>query len=100
MDIEIRYIYLSKEEYQEVTVCPKCNSAFVDLFKLGKYKQHTNQQQECEHKYQLMDSKKTTVQSDKRQVSVSIFGSFYCEKCIDIQFRGKIEEGERDAIIN
>lgn len=29
----------SKEEYQEVTVCPKCNGAFVDIFKLGKYKQ-------------------------------------------------------------
>ncbi|PFL26153.1 hypothetical protein [Bacillus cereus] len=29
----------SKEEYQEVTVCPKCNGAFVDMYKLGKYKQ-------------------------------------------------------------
>ncbi|OQR56196.1 hypothetical protein [Bacillus sp. CDB3] len=29
----------SKEEYKEVTVCPKCNGAFVDMFKLGKYKQ-------------------------------------------------------------
>ncbi|EOO64268.1 hypothetical protein IKE_05145 [Bacillus cereus VD196] len=29
----------SKEEYQEVTVCPKCNGAFVDVYKLEKYKQ-------------------------------------------------------------
>ncbi|OUA91271.1 hypothetical protein BK704_09625 [[Bacillus thuringiensis] serovar konkukian] len=29
----------SKEEYKEVTVCPKCNGAFVDVWKLEKYKQ-------------------------------------------------------------
>ncbi|MCZ6942382.1 hypothetical protein EJ131_17940 [Bacillus mycoides] len=29
----------SKEEYQEVTVCPKCNGAFVDMYKLEKHKQ-------------------------------------------------------------
>lgn len=34
-----RVNYPSKEEYQEVTVCPKCNGAFVDMFKLEKYKQ-------------------------------------------------------------
>ncbi|MGE6593040.1 hypothetical protein ACQKFU_26470 [Bacillus mycoides] len=34
-----RVNYPSKEEYQEVTVCPKCNGAFVDAWKLGKYKQ-------------------------------------------------------------
>lgn len=34
-----RVNYPSKEEYQEVTVCPKCNGAFVDTFKLEKYKQ-------------------------------------------------------------
>ncbi|EOO04912.1 hypothetical protein IAW_05729 [Bacillus cereus str. Schrouff] len=28
----------SKKEYQEVTVCPKCNGAFVDLFVYGRYK--------------------------------------------------------------
>ncbi|MBY0015340.1 hypothetical protein [Bacillus cereus] len=28
----------SKEEYQEATACPKCNGAFVDIFKLEKYK--------------------------------------------------------------
>ncbi|GCF83389.1 hypothetical protein [Bacillus cereus] len=34
-----RVNYPSKEEYQEVTFCPKCNDAFVGMFKLGKYKQ-------------------------------------------------------------
>lgn len=34
-----RVNYPSKEEYQEVTVCPKCNGAFVDMWKLEKYKQ-------------------------------------------------------------
>ncbi|MGE6501164.1 hypothetical protein ACQKF0_12620 [Bacillus wiedmannii] len=34
----------SKKEYQEVTVCPKCNGAFVDVWKLGKYKQLDNTQ--------------------------------------------------------
>ncbi|HDV8366397.1 TPA: hypothetical protein RKT19_001684 [Bacillus cereus] len=34
-----RVNYPSKEEYQEVTVCPKCNGAFVDMYKLEKYKQ-------------------------------------------------------------
>ncbi|KMN42062.1 hypothetical protein ACT1UG_22610 [Bacillus paramycoides] len=29
----------SKEEYKEVTVCPKCNGAFVDMYKLEKYRQ-------------------------------------------------------------
>ncbi|TKI97304.1 hypothetical protein FC699_08050 [Bacillus wiedmannii] len=85
----------SKEEYQEVTVCPKCNGAFVDMWKLGKYEKHINQHKECEHKYRLMDSKTTKIQADNRQVSIHILGSFYCEKCLDIQFRGKIEEGEK-----
>ncbi|EEM44813.1 hypothetical protein bthur0005_53510 [Bacillus thuringiensis serovar pakistani str. T13001] len=34
-----RVNYPSKEEYREVTVCPKCNGAFVDVFKLEKYQQ-------------------------------------------------------------
>ncbi|PFN17928.1 hypothetical protein [Bacillus cereus] len=34
-----RVSYPPKEEYQEVTVCPKCNGAFVDMYKLEKYKQ-------------------------------------------------------------
>ncbi|PFQ01467.1 hypothetical protein [Bacillus cereus] len=34
--------YLSitlEDKYQEVVVCPKCNGASVDIFKLAKYKQ-------------------------------------------------------------
>ncbi|MEB8860582.1 hypothetical protein P4H06_30415 [Bacillus cereus] len=34
----------SKKEYQEVTVCPECNGAFVDVWKLGKYKRLDNTQ--------------------------------------------------------
>ncbi|EJR67514.1 hypothetical protein IIO_00502 [Bacillus cereus VD115] len=32
----------SKEEYQEVTVCPKCNGAFVDVWGINNYKQQSN----------------------------------------------------------
>lgn len=32
-------LHNSKEEYQEVTVCPKCKGAFVDIWKIVKYKQ-------------------------------------------------------------
>ncbi|MDA2593159.1 hypothetical protein PDQ30_23205 [Bacillus cereus group sp. Bc065] len=94
-DYQIKTYQAPKEEYQEITVCPKCNGAFVDMFKLGKYTQNSIQHKECEHKYQLMDSKTTQIQADNRQVSIHILGSFYCEKCLDIQFREKIEEGER-----
>ncbi|PEM45575.1 hypothetical protein COF80_32480 [Bacillus toyonensis] len=94
-DYQIKTYQSPNDEYREVTVCPKCNGAFVDMWKLEKYKQHINRHKECEHKYQLMDSKTTQIQADNRQVSIHILGSFYCEKCLDIQFRGKIEEGEK-----
>ncbi|WP_429701279.1 hypothetical protein [Bacillus paramycoides] len=29
---------VKKEDYSEVIVCPKCNGAFVDVFKINKYK--------------------------------------------------------------
>ncbi|TKI74458.1 hypothetical protein FC701_36350 [Bacillus mycoides] len=90
-----RVYHPSKEEYQEVTVCPKCNGAFVDVWVMNKYKQNINQPKPCEHKYRLMDSKTTRAQADNRQVSIGVYGSFYCEKCLDIQLRGKIEEGEK-----
>lgn len=32
----------SKEDYQEVRVCPKCNGAFIDIWKLPKYKNGTS----------------------------------------------------------
>ncbi|MCP9280642.1 hypothetical protein [Bacillus wiedmannii] len=38
-DYQIKTYQAPEDEYQEVTVCPKCNGAFVDMFKLGKYKQ-------------------------------------------------------------
>ncbi|MBE7095424.1 hypothetical protein [Bacillus cereus] len=38
-DYQIKTYQAPENEYQEVTVCPKCNGAFVDMFKLGKYKQ-------------------------------------------------------------
>lgn len=38
-DYQIKTYQAPEDEYQEVTVCPKCNSAFVDVFKLEKYKQ-------------------------------------------------------------
>ncbi len=30
----------TKEDYKEITVCPKCNGAFVDKFHIAKYVQH------------------------------------------------------------
>lgn len=36
-DYQIKTYQAPEDEYQEVTVCPKCNGAFVDVFKLGKY---------------------------------------------------------------
>ncbi|HDV8362692.1 TPA: hypothetical protein RKT18_005544 [Bacillus cereus] len=38
-DYQIKTYQAQEEEYQEVTVCPKCNGAFVDMYKLEKYKQ-------------------------------------------------------------
>lgn len=37
-----RVNYPSKKAYQEVTICPRCNGAFVDMYKLEKYKQLDN----------------------------------------------------------
>ena len=37
-------LHNSKEEYQEVSVCPKCNGAFVDTWKLHKYLNNTDNQ--------------------------------------------------------
>ncbi|MEK4502789.1 hypothetical protein [Bacillus sp. FSL R12-0069] len=38
-DYRIKTYQALEDEYQEVTVCPKCNGAFVDMWKLEKYKQ-------------------------------------------------------------
>ncbi|MER2048153.1 MAG: hypothetical protein ABTA23_07945 [Solibacillus sp.] len=37
-DHEGMVFHNSKEDYQEVNVCPKCKGAFVDTWKLAKYK--------------------------------------------------------------
>lgn len=34
----------SKDDYQEVLVCPKCNGAYVDVWKKHKYLNDTNNQ--------------------------------------------------------
>lgn len=36
-DYQIKTYQAPEDKYQEVTVCPKCKGAFVDVFKLGKY---------------------------------------------------------------
>ncbi|MED2785656.1 zf-TFIIB domain-containing protein [Bacillus thuringiensis] len=38
-DYQIKTYQVPEDEYQEVTVCPKCKGTFVDKFKLEKYKQ-------------------------------------------------------------
>ncbi|WP_144509087.1 hypothetical protein [Bacillus mycoides] len=79
----------SKEEYQEVTVCPKCNGAFVDVWKLGKYEKHINQHKKCEHKYQVLGSETTTFYADGGQSIQEVSATFYCEKCLDIRYQKK-----------
>lgn len=37
-DYQIKTYQAPEDECQEVTVCPKCNGAFVDVFKIEKYK--------------------------------------------------------------
>ncbi|MED1023348.1 hypothetical protein [Bacillus mycoides] len=84
-----RVDYPSKDEYQEVTVCPKCNGAFVDVWKLGKYEKHINQHKGCEHKYQVLGSETTSFYSDDKRLIQDVTATFFCEKCLDIQHREK-----------
>lgn len=42
-------LHNTKEEYQEVTVCPKCKGAFVDIWKLAKYKQEERKGQSIQN---------------------------------------------------
>lgn len=39
-------IFKTKKEYREVHVCPKCNGALVDVWKLHTYKNNVNNQNE------------------------------------------------------
>ena len=90
----------SKEGYQEVTVCPKCNGAFVDMYKLGKYEKNINQHKECEHKYQVLDSETTSFYADGGQVAIDVSGTFYCEKCLDIKYKeSRLHVGNTDERI-
>lgn len=34
----------SKDDYQEVRVCPKCNGAYVDIWKINKYLYNTDEE--------------------------------------------------------
>nr|WP_256941604.1 helix-turn-helix domain-containing protein [Bacillus thuringiensis] len=88
-DHQDKVYHPSKEEYQEVTVCPKCNGAFVDVWKLEKYKQHIVQYKECQHKYQSLGSETTSFYADGGQTIQEVSATFYCEKCLDIQYQKK-----------
>lgn len=62
-----------EDEYQEVTVCPKCNGASVDVWKLGKYTQ-LSRRTEC-------NGKSLT----KEQIDMLEFMIYnYCKKGMDI----------------
>ncbi|MBX8942485.1 hypothetical protein [Lysinibacillus sp. K60] len=39
-------IFQTKKEYREVCVCPKCNGALVDVWKLHKYQNNVNNRNE------------------------------------------------------
>ena len=39
-------IFQTKKEYREVCVCPKCNGALVDVWKLHKYRKKVNNRNE------------------------------------------------------
>ncbi|MBY7109980.1 MULTISPECIES: hypothetical protein [Bacillus] len=43
----------------------------------------------CEHKYQVLDSETTSFYSDDKQFNRKVSATFYCEKCLDIQYREK-----------
>ncbi len=45
---------VKKEDYSEVIVCPKCNGAFVDVYKINKYKKQ-NEETRCKHKWVDME---------------------------------------------
>lgn len=93
-----RVNYLSKDAYQEVTVCPKCNGAFVDMWKLEKYKQSN---ESVEPLLQI-------IQSDINSVPVVVYKGEEIKQRIRISFDWKtninrqlgsyihIEHGEAD----
>ncbi|HFJ9286766.1 TPA: hypothetical protein ACGW44_004703 [Bacillus toyonensis] len=88
-DYQIKTYISPEEEYQEVTVCPKCNGAFVDMFRLVKYEKHIKQHKECDHKYQVLNSETISFYADGGQTIQDVSATFYCEKCLDIQYQKK-----------
>lgn len=72
----------SKKDYKEITVCPKCNGAFIDMFKLGKYKQLDNTKRNEEPLLQI-------VQSDINSVPVVHYKGQQIDKNIRISFDWK-----------
>ncbi|WP_088311747.1 hypothetical protein [Bacillus cereus] len=100
-DYQIKTYRAPEEEYQEVTVCPKCNGAFVDMFKLEKYKQLGNTKVNEEPLLQI-------VQSDVNAVPVVLSKGEEIKQRIRIRFDWKtninrqlgayihIEHGEAD----
>lgn len=88
-DYRIKTYQSPKEKYQEVTVCPKCNGAFVDMWKLEKHKKNISQHKGCEHKYQMLNSETISFYADGGQTIQEVSATFYCEKCLDIQYQKK-----------
>jgi len=43
----------------------------------------------CEHKYQVLSNETCTLSSDNGPIAVQVSATFYCEKCLDIQYRKK-----------
>lgn len=88
-DYQIKTWISPEEEYREVTVCPKCNGAFVDKWKLGKYEKYINKHKECDHKYRVLNSETISFYADGGQTIQDVSATFYCEKCLDIQYQKK-----------
>lgn len=47
----------------------------------------------CEHKYQMLDRETTAFYANNKQFGMDVSAIFYCEKCLDIQYREKRIEG-------
>lgn len=43
----------------------------------------------CEHKYQVLDSETNAFFTDSGQIAIDVSATFFCEKCLDIQYREK-----------
>ncbi|WP_459503067.1 hypothetical protein [Bacillus sp. C1] len=84
-DYQIKTYQSPKDEYQEITVCPKCTGAFVDVFKLAKYKQSNDIKASEEPLLQI-------VQSDINDVPVVLYKGQKLNKKIRVSFDWKTGE--------